>query len=312
MKTLSIAILLTLCAMPVIAQGSKFNLNCDKGEKINKLLSTLAKTGASSPITINVSGTCKESVSVEDFDRVTLVAKNGAVIIGQTNPAVAIARSHFVALEGFLIRKGLIGVLCSDNSVCDLSGLTVENASNEGIRFARSEGAVNNCVAQNNGFRGVNAVNGSSVLVFWGTSQGNADAGIAAVSGSQVTIQNVTVQNNGGEGVAALLGSSVRLFDNTITGNGGDGVGLFAQANGSLEQVETGNVVTGNLGVGIFLRDLSFVRFLGANNVTGNITQPDIACAPQFAASRGAATAGGTTDCAEPTAATERPAPELR
>ena len=178
MKHLVIALVLILCAIPATAQGSKFNVNCDKGEKINKLLNTIAKAGAQPPVTINVSGTCKESVLIQNFDRLTLITKNGAVIIGPSkdvNAAVTVANSSFVALQGFLIQKGLYGVGCYENSVCNLTGLTVESATLEGVRFARSEGVLIGNVFRNNGFRGLNVVNGSKVLVSNGTSQGNGD-----------------------------------------------------------------------------------------------------------------------------------------
>lgn len=315
MKHLMIALALTLCAISATAQGSRFNVNCDKGERINKLLNTIAKAGAQPPVTINVSGTCKESVLIQNFDRLTLITKTGAVIIGPSkdvNAAVTVANSGFVTLQGFLIQKGLNGVACAENSVCNLTGLTVENATSAGVAFARSEGVLDSNIFQNNGFRGLNVANGSKVLVLGGTSQGNADAGVAVVSGSELFMQNVTVQNNAGDGVRALLGSSVRLDDNTISGNGGNGISLFAQSNGSLEQITTGNVVTGNAGNGVWLSDLSFARFLNANNVSGNLTQPDVTCVPQFSATRGAGTVGGTTDCFEPGAAKAGRDPDAR
>ena len=305
MKPLVIALVLTFCAIPAIAQGSKFNVNCDKGDKINTLLKTIAKAGAVPPVTINVSGTCKESVLIQNFDRLTLMAKPGAVIIGPSknvNAAVTIANSGFVALQGFLIQGGVNGVVCAEDSVCNLTGLTVENATNEGVRYARSEGIAISNVFQNNGFRGLNVVNGSKVLMVGGTSQGNADAGVGVVSGSNLTMQNATIQNNAGDGVRVLLGSSLRSFDNTVTGNGGNGISLLAQSNGSLEAANTGNVVTGNSGVGVGIGDLSFARFFSPNNISGNLSQPDVACFPQFSATRGAATNGGTTDCNEPLA----------
>ena len=303
MKKLVIALALTLCAITAAAQGSRFTVNCDKGEKINKLLNTIAKAGAQPPIIINVSGTCKESVLIQNFDRLTLITKTGAVVIGPSknvNAAVTILNSSFVTLQGFLIQGGVNGIACEQNSTCNLTGLTVENATGEGVRYGRSEGVVTGGVFQNNGFRGLNVLNGSKVVVFGGVSQGNADAGFGLVSGSELALQNVVSQNNAGSGVIALLGSSVRLLDNTITGNGGNGISLVGQANGSLEQGSTGNVVTGNAGNGVFLRDLSFARFVNTNNVSGNLTQPDITCVPQFPATRGAGTVGGTTDCFEP------------
>lgn len=303
MKNPVIALVLTLCAIPATAQGSKFNVNCDKGEKINKLLNTITKAGAVPPVTINVSGTCKESVLIQNFDRLTLNAKPGAVISGPSkdvNAAVTITNSAFVALQGFLIQSGFYGVACVENSVCHLAGLTVENATNEGVRYSRAGGTVDTTVFQNNAGRGLNVVNGSRVLVLGGTSQGNGDVGVAVVSGSNLTIFHATIQNNAGSGVVAMVGSTVRLFDNTISGNAGNGISLFSQSSGSLEQDVTGNVVTGNVGVGVVLRDLSFARFFDTNNVSGNLTQPDVACRPQFTATSGAGTVGGTTDCVEP------------
>jgi hypothetical protein len=306
MENLVIALAITLCAIPAVAQGSRFDVNCDKGDKINKLLNTIAKAGAEPPVTINVSGTCKESVLIQNVDRLTLNAKPGAVIIGPSrnvNAAVTILNSSFVTLQGFLIQGGVNGVACGENSTCNLTALTVESATNEGVRFVRAKGVVTGNVFQNNGFRGLNVVNGSNVLAAGGTSQGNADAGMGVVNGSELTMQSVTSQNNAGDGVVALLGSSVRLIDNTISGNGGNGISLIDKANGSMEQSVTGNVVTGNVGNGVFLRDLSFARFVNTNNVSGNLTQPDITCVPQFSATRGAGSAAGTTDCFEPSAA---------
>ena len=306
MKRLFFAVLLIACAIPASAAGSRFNVNCDKGEKINKLLNTIAKAGAVPPITINVSGTCKESVLIQNFDRLTLQTKTGAVIIGQSKTlvaAVTIAQSNFVTLQGLTIQSGLDGIDCVQYSICNLTGLTVENSAGSGAAFGRSAGILTANVLQNNAGRGLNLVNGSKAVVLGGTVLGNAADGIGVVSGSNLTMENVTIQNNAGDGVRVLLGSALRMFDTTITGNGGNGISLFSQANGSLEQNITGNVVTGNTGNGVAIRDVSFARFFDTNNVSANLTQPDITCQPQFPATRGSGTAGGTTDCVEPVGA---------
>ena len=304
MKQLIVVALLLACVIPATAQGSKFNVNCDKGDKINKLLNTIAKAGAASPVTINVSGNCKESVLIQNFDRLTLITKTGAVIIGTSktvNAAVTITQSSYVTLQGFVIQSGSDGVDCLQNSICNLTGLTVENATSAGAAFGRSQGVLTANVFQNNGFRGLNVVNGSRVVVLGGTSQGNAADGIGVVSGSNLTMEGATIQNNAANGIIVALGSSLRIFDDVISGNGGNGILLASQSNGSLEQSVTGNVVTGNGLNGVKVRDVSFARFLDTNNVSGNLAQPDVTCQPQFPATRGAGTAGGTTDCVEPT-----------
>jgi len=62
------------------------------------------------------------------------------------------------------------------------------------------------------------------------------------------------------------------------------------------------NVITGNGGAGVFLRDLSFASFDVGDIVTGNAGGTDVVCAPQFSATRGAITniGGGKKNCIEP------------
>src|ERR1039458_4196624 len=253
MKRVIIVVLLTVSAALANNPGSNFNVNCSRGEKINTLLKTTAQAATTGPITITFSGTCKESVSISNFERLTLVGKPGALIEGASknvDPAIAIGTSHFVVLQGFTVTGGVAGIWCVEYSVCLLTGLTVQNATGEGVRFARSEGLVDTTVIQNNGYRGLMLVNGGKALVNVATIQGNAAEGVTVVSGSNLTMQNSTIQNNSSIGVRAILGSAVRLYDNTISGNGASGVSLEGQSNGSMEQSNTGNLITGNNGNG--------------------------------------------------------------
>ena len=54
------------------------------------------------------------------------------------------------------------------------------------------------------------------------------------------------------------------------------------------------DVTAANAGSGVVLYDLTFASFLGDgnDNVSGNNTQPDVACYPQYSATRGAGTFG--------------------
>ena len=118
--------------------------------------------------------------------------------------------------------------------------------------------------------------------------------------GSNLTATSDIIQNNAGPGIAVGSTSVFRAFDLSITANGGDGVSLDSASSASFEQGDTGNIITGNGGSGVEVDDLSFAGFSGSNNVSGNLTQPDVACYPQFSATRGAGTVGGTTNCNEP------------
>ena len=59
-------------------------------------------------------------------------------------------------------------------------------------------------------------------------------------------------------------------------------------------------MITGNGGNGVSIETCRLREFDGTNNVSGNLTQPDVACNPQYSATRGAGTVGGTTNCVEP------------
>jgi hypothetical protein len=61
-------------------------------------------------------------------------------------------------------------------------------------------------------------------------------------------------------------------------------------------------VITGNGAPGAGIEDLSFADFAPGNVITGNASPFDVACLPQFSATRGALTnvGGGSTNCTEP------------
>jgi len=118
--------------------------------------------------------------------------------------------------------------------------------------------------------------------------------------GSSLFALQDTIQNNARFGIWVLKGAAVQAADLTITGNNSDGVSLSQASSAAIAQNVTGTVITGNGGHGVSIGDLSFAEFDGTNNVSGNLTQPDVACNPQYSATRGAGTVGGTTNCVEP------------
>ena len=61
----------------------------------------------------------------------------------------------------------------------------------------------------------------------------------------------------------------------------------------------TSNTVTDNAGPGVIVQDLSMVSFNGAS-VTHNGGGMDVACNPQYPATRGVADTGAITNCVEP------------
>ena len=292
------------------AKPVDIDINCNQpvgpNNSINAVLARLDPLRA---WTLDVSGTCKENVVVQSFENLTIIAKPGASIndpSGGNFSVIDVADTHEFSLQGFTINGGGVGITCRDISVCRFSGNTVQGAAGDGIFVGRARAILQGDTLQNNGFRGLAVINGSLALAVGVTMQGNAAAGAGAGIGSTLIAQNVISQNNGGTGIGASDHSTLRLFDSTITGNPNAGVVVDRSSEARFDMNTTGNVITGNGGPGVLLRDLSFVRFASSDQITGNnVFNPggvDVYCGPQFSATRGVFTSigGGTTNCVEP------------
>lgn len=303
-RTWTIGSLFSLLVVLFVATSTVYaapiRVDCGKGGSISATLASLASTGNTRGVTIFVTGTCKENILVYPFDHLTLQASPIATLQDASNgnsPVVEIFNSYDVTLVGFTINGGSSGVNCDIDSYCTLYLNRIQQ-SGDGVRFGGSHGLVLSNNISNNASRGIVVVNGASVSTSSNTVSGNGDTGVQVGFGSSLTAGGDIIQNNV-IGIRVVQGS-LRASDLTITGNNSDGVLLARGSTASLQQTITGNVITGNGGNGVSVNDLSFAQFDGTNNVSGNLTQPDVACYPQYSATRGAGTVGGTTNCTEP------------
>jgi hypothetical protein len=245
-----------------------------------------------------VSGTCKENISISHFDRLVLQASPSATLQDASNgnaPVVDIVSSSDVTLQGFKISGGAAGVACRYFSFCTLNLNEVQRSSGPGVFFGRSEGLLQNNNIANNAGRGITG-NASKLQTYANTISNNGASGIA-LDVSNLTATSDAITSNAIFGVRLFNNSVVLAYDLTITSNSNSGVRLESASTASFEQINTGNVITGNGGLGVSVNDLSFAGFVGTNTVTSNLTQPDVACNPQYSATRGAGTVGGTTNC---------------
>jgi Right handed beta helix region len=294
---------IVLCLAASMLYAAPIRVDCGKKDTISGTLAHLVQTGNTRNVTIFVTGTCKENVVIGAFDHLVIQGSPIATLQDASNGTAAVVTiysSFDVLLQGLTINGGAFGVNCVQYSYCFLYLDTVQQAAGDGVRFARSNGNLQNNNILNHAGRGIVAVNGSTLVTISNKIIDNGGTGIVVNTGGNLTATSDTIQNNAGPGIRAVDTSVVRAFDLTITANGGDGVALESASSASFEQADTGNIITGNGGSGVAVHDLSFAAFFGSNNVTGNLTQPDVACYPQFSATRGAGTVGGTTNCNEP------------
>ena len=291
------------------AQAANLNVNCDKKEKIQKALKAVAALNPGGPNTINVSGSCKENLVIDGFDRLTLATKTGASISDHsgTLAVVFVHDSQSFTLQGFTINGGNDGIDCAGASVCYLRGNTIQGSlGQQGVGVGGSSRAIlTGNTIQNNTQRGLTVNGGGQVFSNTDTFSGNASAAIVANSGTYFTADICSITNNGADGSAAVVvtdHTAARLISCTISGNKGDGVDVQRGSEARFDAYDGPGAVTANGGVGVAVSDLSFALFTGGTTITGNLAGTDVLCSPQFPATRGALAniGGGVTNCVEP------------
>ena len=128
-----------------IDTSSAFKVDCNKNGSINAELAMLSNIGMTRGVTILVSGTCKENVLIQGFDRLNLVTTTLGTSINDsvtgTQITVEIDDSHNVTLRGFTINGGASGVGCGTSS-CYLTGNTIQSALFSDVLVSTAASAV--------------------------------------------------------------------------------------------------------------------------------------------------------------------------
>ena len=310
LKTAAIAVIAWMAGNAAVAQSNAQNsagaptikVDCNKKGSISATLVHLTQTGNTRGVTISVTGTCKENITIGAFDHLVIQGAPNATLQDASNgtaPVVLIFSSYDVTLQNFTINGGAVGVNCIGDSYCTLSLNTIQQSAFAGVRFARSHGILQSNNILNNAGAGEVLANNSNVASLSNQITNNGAQGIGVVADSYLLDSGDTIQHNNLAGIRAQENSVVRADTLTISGNGTDGVHLESGAAASFLGAD---VITGNAGNGVAVHDLAFASFFtdGSENISGNLTQPDVACYPQFSATRGAGAVGGTTNCVEP------------
>jgi hypothetical protein len=289
--------LVVLCFAVSAWAAAPIKVDCNKEGSINKTLARLAQSGNTRGVTLSVTGTCNENITITGFDHLVLQGTPTATIQDASNgtaPVVSIGSSYDVTLRGFTINGGSQGVNCGGASVCSLNSNTIQQSAGLGVRIGRSTAFLTSNNILNNATQGIIVLNGGNLSTDSNTISNNGGVGIFVTDHGYLQAAGDTIQSNA-VGIRAANNSDVRPIGVTVTNNHAEGVRLESGSTASFGN--TGNVVSGNGGNGVSINDLSFASFGSADNVSGNLAQPDVACYPQYSATRGAGTVGGTTNC---------------
>ncbi|HYR28966.1 MAG TPA: right-handed parallel beta-helix repeat-containing protein [Thermoanaerobaculia bacterium] len=267
------------------ARGATVSVGCPGGTpgtypSINAALATLDNEG---PHTINVSGTCTETVTIDQRQRLTIQGAplQIATVVG-SNTCIVIRDSVVVTLRNLILSGTQSAISAAQQSSINVAGVTASASNGVALDIFGGASAVlggaapmDAVVVQNSniGMR----IEGSDVFVRgWFTSQNNVSSGILIdsgrleTSGSQPTPPlggPVTIQNNF-TGITAQNGGLVQLFrGNFIQNNQGNGVILTT---GAILHVAGGTVIEGNQTSGVAVLFNSTMRFQGSNSIIRN------------------------------------------
>jgi hypothetical protein len=261
-------------------------VDCDK-TTISNALKTLDPQASN---TIKVTGTCRDSIGINDFADLSIVGANAgsqkaAIKSLNGGPIFWIVASH-VQISNLTLDGGVYGVMCRDFSVCRFSGNTVQHATGNGIALDSADATFSGDVIENNANSGVN-LSASRVRVSQVTVKGTTAGtwgpgnGVDVNSGSTLTVEQFTVQNNQGAGVS-LIGNS-HLSNRpwtgpfSVTNNAAGGIWLTEQSSADLSGVTSTGNAGGNGGAGVVIDGNSEASFWGGATLTGN--QPmDLYC----------------------------------
>lgn len=294
-------IVIAVLVLGFAAHAIDLNVYCGQKHSLNSINAALKLLNPAGPNTITVSGTCKENVVIQGFDRLTLVAKPGAVLTdasgGNQWAVVLILDSRRVSIQGFAIRGGNVGVSCDDYSLCRLSGNTFEGTAQRGLDVNDSDLTLFSDVIQNGAGTGIYAER-SNVQASNVTIQANS-TGISA-AGSTVTLTGATIHNNTSDGVFVNSSARLHLTDSNISFNSGNGVTVADLTDISM----VNDTVTGNGQFGVWFGDESLGFFVGGSYSANGYL--DISCGGQYSLAKNIAGIYGTTDCPVPQAASSR------
>jgi len=240
-------------------KNKTISVNCDSGRQLGEALDR--RDDADRGLTVVVTGTCTENVTIERDDVVLRADPSGATISAPdaSRPAIRVDGARRVALEGLVVQGGRDGVLFTDAATGTLRVVTVRNAAHDGVSIERgSNVAVDASLFESNGRAGM-SVDASHATITGSTSRYNSYYGVfllmgaSAVLGAHNDAGDVccgnTIVNNRSDGVLVTQESVADLFGNDIENNGAavNRFGVLASTGGTV-WLRGGNVISHNGG----------------------------------------------------------------
>ena len=289
--------LATVLPIPARADdSSKVTIRCDK----NKTITDALAQHQGGPLTVEITGTCFENVTVSRSDVTIKASAPGAAIQSpdRKNDTLTVTADRFV-LEGLMVTGGRNAIVVTGASQAQLNNCTaLANGSGTpgaildgiGIFFSQgASGSVDSCTSSRNPADGI-FLDGAIVTITNSRFEKNARNGVFVFGAStgRIGITNTIaargniISDNGGNGIHVTQNSLALIFGNTITGNGTNSASPVGR-NGIIvfnarADLPGMNTISGNSGPGILLSgSTAYIGDPGfglpsANTISGNST----------------------------------------
>jgi len=288
-------LLVLLWALSAIdLHAATLTVDCDRGETIARALARISLLDGWQANTVNVRGTCVESVEIRNFERLTLAGIGPAAIRGTSDasPELSIANSQDVIVRDLTIGSSAgTSLQISNCQDCEVRGSMIE-----GLTLLYGSGTTlffDDVLHANGSFAALGSydhirvimvdctvepgsgwiwagVNSESILHMSGSTVRGFGVGIAVNNGAKLTLSDrqslvpgsgpdatVVVENNAWAGIEVSGASTASIPAARIRNNA---VGVVASGNsrlltGSEEGFGPGAEISDNMNVGVMVRD---------------------------------------------------------
>src|SRR5882672_8874121 len=256
-------------------------VDCASGDTISR---ALTKGDERKSLTILISGTCSESVTINRSDIKLAAAAPGATVSGP-DPAVDTIRvtGSRVTIDGLTVTGGRNGITGDGAAGLIVQNALVQGTGRTGIAYLHgASGIVDHVVVQNNTVRDGIAIESAYAAVI--NSQislnGRHGIGVFDAGGARIGVDNASnaagnvITGNTVNGIHIVFGSSAFIGMNQISGNGNPtsqgGISGFLGSSMSIRDA----IISSNVGFGLIATTRSSVA------IQSSTIQNNVAFAP--------------------------------
>lgn len=232
----AIAIISSIGLFATSAHAVTRNVNCDRGQSIQDAI----EKGRShaEPLTISVSGTCEENVSIRRDD--VVIDGNGNATVEGT---IVVFDSRRIQVNNITLTGPSFGIVLVGGYV-ELRNVNVTGNQDDGIASTQ---------------KGV-------VIIYDSTISNNAEDGIHVILGSTVEIHNTDILDNTRHGVHIDRNSDADIRDGTKISGNVNGIDMYLHASAFITDTE----ITANRSNGILMNNDSGVLGISPLNISNN------------------------------------------